>query len=119
MEQVPRLTQVGFAGDPLTIFNFPLFEEHLVKAARENLLETIANRVSESINSEIHVEIGLPKEAILAFTRSHEIDMIIMATHGREGLSHFWLGSVAEAVIRQSPVPVLTVPLKENEQDKS
>jgi nucleotide-binding universal stress UspA family protein len=36
-------------------------------------------------------------------------DIVIMATHGRKGLSHLVLGSVAERVVRESPCPVLTV----------
>jgi len=118
VEQVPRLAQAGFAGDPVTAIDFPLYEKHLVMAARENLHETVVSMVHEPIKSEIHVEMGSPKESILAFTKSHEIDMIIMATHGREGFSHFWLGSVAEAVIRQSSVPVLAIPVKEKEQEE-
>jgi nucleotide-binding universal stress UspA family protein len=118
VEQLARPGRVGFAGDPLTAFDFPLYEEQMMEAARENLRETVEKSVPETISREIHVEIGFPKESILAFSQSHEIDLIVMATHGREGLSHLWLGSVAEAVVRQSQIPVLTVPIKETEQEK-
>lgn len=36
-------------------------------------------------------------------------ELIVMGTHGRHGLQHLWLGSVAEGVVRSSPVPVLLV----------
>jgi nucleotide-binding universal stress UspA family protein len=47
--------------------------------------------------------------AILSAAREVEAKMIVMGTHGRRGLSHVLLGSVAEKVVRQSDVPVLTV----------
>lgn len=39
----------------------------------------------------------------------HAIDLVVMGTHGRRGLSHLFMGSVAERVVRMSPVPVMTV----------
>jgi nucleotide-binding universal stress UspA family protein len=41
--------------------------------------------------------------------QEHRADLIVMATHGRTGLSRFFLGSVAERVVRESTVPVLTI----------
>jgi nucleotide-binding universal stress UspA family protein len=41
--------------------------------------------------------------------KEHKADLIVMGTHGRRGLSRAFLGSVAEKVVRLSPVPVLTV----------
>src|ERR1051325_10245410 len=52
---------------------------------------------------------GSPAEAIVARSRSAGVDIIVMGTHGREGLSRAFLGSVAESVIQQSDRPVLTV----------
>jgi nucleotide-binding universal stress UspA family protein len=46
---------------------------------------------------------------ILAAAKEHPTQLIVMGTHGRSGLAHLLLGSVAEKVVRQSPVPVLTV----------
>ncbi|MEX1138217.1 MAG: universal stress protein [Bacteroidota bacterium] len=50
-----------------------------------------------------------PAPAILTYAREHEIDFIVMGTHGRRGLNHLMMGSVAEEVVRMSPCPVLTV----------
>lgn len=52
---------------------------------------------------------GTPYEAILDYADDHDVDLIVMGTHGRSGLSHFLLGSVAERVIRRSETPVLLV----------
>jgi nucleotide-binding universal stress UspA family protein len=47
--------------------------------------------------------------AILTYAREHDIDLIVMGTHGRRGINHLMLGSVAEEVVRMSSCPVLTV----------
>jgi universal stress protein A len=52
---------------------------------------------------------GAPKEEIVRYARKKHIDLIVLSTHGRTGLSHVLLGSVAESVVRNSPCPVLTV----------
>ncbi len=52
---------------------------------------------------------GSPKAEIIRYARTHDIDLIVMATHGRTGLAHVLMGSVAEAVVRTAPCPVLTV----------
>jgi len=49
---------------------------------------------------------GDPAEEILNYTQNNEIDLIIMGTHGRKGLNRIVFGSVAERVVKNSPVPV-------------
>lgn len=55
------------------------------------------------------VEHGVADEAIVDYAADHDIDLIVMGTHGRRGLDRQLLGSVSERVVRSSPVPVLTV----------
>lgn len=52
---------------------------------------------------------GPPFVSILRYAREHDIDLIVMGTHGRGFTAHLLLGSVAEKVVRKSPCPVLTV----------
>jgi universal stress protein A len=52
---------------------------------------------------------GSPKVEIIQYARKQNIDLIVLATHGRTGLTHVIMGSVAEAVVRTAPCPVLTV----------
>lgn len=52
---------------------------------------------------------GDPVEVILRLTRDEPFDLVVMGTHGRTGLSHLLLGSVAERVVRGAACPVLTV----------
>jgi len=55
------------------------------------------------------VRVGLPADAITDYAKTLGIDLIVMGTHGRSGLAHLFMGSVAEHVIRQAPCPVLTL----------
>ena len=52
---------------------------------------------------------GMPAEEIKRFAQEEGIDLIVMASHGRTGLRHMVMGSVAERVVRLCSVPVLTV----------
>jgi nucleotide-binding universal stress UspA family protein len=56
------------------------------------------------------LEVGTAWEQILAAAAAARADVIVMGTHGRRGFAHALLGSVAERVVRLSPLPVLTVP---------
>ena len=56
-----------------------------------------------------HLRGGTPIDSILGWTSRQPCDLIVMGTHGRRGLSHLASGSVAEAVLRRAPCPVLTV----------
>lgn len=52
---------------------------------------------------------GNPSKIIPEYAAAHDIDLIVMGTHGRTGVAHLLLGSVAERVVRVAPCPVLSV----------
>lgn len=56
-----------------------------------------------------------PAQAILAYARAQDIDLIIIGTHGRTGMARLFMGSVAQHVVRLAPCPVLTVHHPERE----
>ena len=58
---------------------------------------------------EVEVATGHPADAIVRVAQERGADLIVMGTHGRTGLQHVLLGSVAEKVVRTAPCPVLTV----------
>lgn len=68
----------------------------------------------EAVPIEGHHLVSAPNvaEAIVRFAFTHDMDMIVMASHGRSGLGRWLLGSVAEKVIRSAEVPVLVVPVR-------
>ncbi len=55
------------------------------------------------------VERDVVAEAIVEYAETHDIDLIVMTTHGRSGISRLIFGSVAESVVRHAPCPVLLV----------
>lgn len=56
---------------------------------------------------------GLPARQIVACAERAGVDLIVMGTHGRTGVTHALLGSVAEGVVRRASCPVLTIPVHE------
>ncbi|MFC4541385.1 universal stress protein [Halosolutus amylolyticus] len=80
--------------------------ETLCERARDRLAETDA--VSTTI-LETAVETGRPRRKILDYADEHDVDHIVMGSHGRKGVSRVLLGSVAETVTRRSPMPVTIV----------
>jgi nucleotide-binding universal stress UspA family protein len=55
------------------------------------------------------LEAASPATALVEYARRNRIDLVVMATHGRTGITHLLLGSTAEKLVRTAPVPVLTV----------
>ena len=53
--------------------------------------------------------VGFPAGSLVGYAAAHDIDLIVIGTHGRSGASRWLLGSVAEAVVRAAACPVLTV----------
>lgn len=75
----------------------------------EKILENISKKYPYEKIKKLTPE-GLPAESIIMAAQSHKADMIIMGTHGRTGIRHLLIGSVAENVVRHSHIPVLVVP---------
>jgi universal stress protein A len=77
------------------------------EAALARLRDLVPDAYRETWDVEIAV--GRPADTIVRLAREHHADLIVMGTHGRTGLEHMVMGSVAEKVVRLAPCPVLTV----------
>lgn len=80
---------------------------------RENL-EAALTKVPDPAWAEgktVHrvIRVGAPYIEIIKYAEEQEIDVIVVGTHGRSGLTHLLLGSTAEKIVRKAPCPVLTV----------
>ncbi|WP_148416319.1 universal stress protein [Haloferax sp. KTX1] len=71
------------------------------------------------IDVQAEVVTGTAYRSIREYIDDHDIDLVVMGTHGRTGLSHYLLGSVTERVVRTSPVPVLTIRLDDEDEDEA
>ena len=74
----------------------------------EAQLKALAS-TAPGVKVEILVGRGVPFLEITRVAADQKADLIVMGTHGRTGLAHALIGSVAERVVRMAPVPVLTV----------
>jgi universal stress protein A len=75
---------------------------------RTSLERLARQKVKGQSRYEVEVMMGDPGVEILQTAKRRGADLIVMATHGRKGLRHFVLGSVAERVVREAPCPVLS-----------
>ena len=86
----------------------------LMNDFKERLLQTQRDVQAMGVSRvESHVLNGAAALEIADFAREHDYDLIVMGTHGRTGLSHLLMGSVAERVLRTAHCPVLTVKASE------
>jgi universal stress protein A len=93
--------------DPLHPAKDPLRD--LAEMSREHLEEYGGREIGERVPWTPEVAIGPAYLAIAEVARRHKADLIVLATHGRTGVLHLLLGSVAERVVRTATCPVLTV----------
>ncbi|MBM3264158.1 MAG: universal stress protein [candidate division Zixibacteria bacterium] len=87
----------------------------LEKNVEQLLNEAVPKEVKERIEIKPLIRRGAPFLEIIRTAREEEIDLIIIATHGRTGLAHMLLGSTAERVVQKAPCPVLSVKHPEHE----
>ncbi|MDH3198158.1 MAG: universal stress protein [Candidatus Krumholzibacteria bacterium] len=83
-------------------------QEHL-EEARRNLERIALEQVPTDVQVDAEVLTGDAVEAVISYARDVNADLVVMATHGRGGLSHMLMGSVAEQIVRKAPCPVLTL----------
>jgi nucleotide-binding universal stress UspA family protein len=90
-------------GAPINVKDFA------VKQAEQHLADLSARLGKDGVSAQTFVRIGKPEDEIVRFAQENNVDLITMGTHGRTGLAHMLVGSVAERVVRTSTVPVLTI----------
>lgn len=87
--------------------------EHAAKEARKRLSEIRAQYFTDLKVTEVLLEGPEPVYlALINYAKRCRADRIVIATHGRTGISHALIGSVAERVIREAPCPTLVIPAK-------
>ena len=105
----------GFGADGFTV-DFSAMQRDL-EAAERRQLEALVDLEDGSIVKAKPVLLisSSPAVAIAHYAKESEADLIVMGTHGRNGVTHLLMGSVAERVVRIAPCPVLTVRHPERE----
>jgi nucleotide-binding universal stress UspA family protein len=101
--EVPALVYEGMIVSPVDLLT-PVRE-----AAERQFDEALGKLRSRVPRSKGFLTVGAPWQEILRAVADEGADLVVMGTHGRRGVHHVLMGSVAEKVVRMSPVPVLTV----------
>lgn len=86
-----------------------MFKKEALEGAEKAMDRVCEEQLQSCPNFQRRVVSGDPATEILKTIETEGMDMVIMGTHGRKGLEHIILGSVAENVVRKSPVPVMTI----------
>ncbi len=92
-----------------TYFNVAEFEASLKTEAEARAKEFVGKTSHKTVPIDAKIIIGEPFSDICRIAEEEKADLLIMGSHGRTGLSHVLLGSVAERVVRYAPCPVLVV----------
>jgi nucleotide-binding universal stress UspA family protein len=94
----------------------PDLQQTFEEAARKRLNDLLCDEDRSQLHAKPVILVSnAPAFAIATYARDGHIDLVVMGTHGRRGVAHFLMGSVAERVVQIAPCPVLTVRHPEHE----
>lgn len=105
----------AYRGDEYAAINYAQLEESMIEGGKKELTKLATDEVPDGLSSDILVVVGSPAREIIETAKSLPADHIVISTHGRTGLKHVFLGSVAEHVVRRAPCPVFVVREREHE----
>ena len=91
------------------VSSMPQLRDEIEKESRQRLGALLTDGERKALRAETALLAGNPFLEIIRYAKAHDVDLIVMGTHGRGPIAHMLLGSVAEKVVRKSPCPVLTV----------
>ena len=95
-----------------TRYDFPSLVEEFEKFAQREMRQTVKKIDWQGLKVESTVQVGHAGQQICGRAQHQHADLIVIATHGRTGLEHLFLGSTAEFVVRHAHCPVLVVPAR-------
>ena len=99
VNQLPSIPEAGYPTATIyTGFDVSKYEKQLLKSSQEILNKIVEQKVPKTVQVETHVELGTAEKVIV--------------NHGRTGVAHLMLGSIAAKTIRNSTVPVLAIPIR-------
>ena len=99
----------GVAMDVTLPHAYSTFLQHLETEVAHNMQAYVQRVTAAGLVGDMVVVHGVPFQEIVETAKSQQVDLIVMGTHGRTGLHHVLLGSVAEKVVHLAPCPVLVV----------
>lgn len=119
--ELPEIILFRVCEPPVILADFPAilqedWDDH-VKKETEHMnqqcslyLNVVEQKLKQSgLSVTTQTALGRPAEQIIEYAEKNKVDVILMATHGRSGISRWAYGSVADKVLRSSPVPVMVI----------
>lgn len=108
---VDNIQYAGVGGTFGPVYDTSSLLHELARSAREQLTALAAKLTKKGLRVRTVLEIGAPHEIVVRAAKRTKAELIVLSTHGRSGLAHVFIGSVAERVVRHAPCPVLTLRL--------
>ena len=116
------LVRVINTGGPYTAWlddaKFVKVLPEIKEEASEYLQQVTARLAKQGLNAHSRVLEGSPAREVLDFAHDTPQDMVVITSHGRSGFTRWWLGSVAETLVRASGDPVLIIPSRQSAEDE-
>lgn len=104
-----RSTGRIYRADSVSLLKVPLNIGKMAKTGRDYLIKIAGRLEKKGLKANITVLVGNVAEEIVHFADEENADLIVMASHGRSGISHWAIGSIAEKVFRATNIPLLLV----------
>jgi nucleotide-binding universal stress UspA family protein len=105
----PFTPVASYLGDGVSMVDVAGINEDAMKAAKSYLGQLAEKLVFPGVKVRWEVLTGNEADGIAGYAKDNQVDLIIIATHGRSGVSRWVMGSVADRVMRSACVPVLMV----------
>jgi nucleotide-binding universal stress UspA family protein len=107
---VPAIAEAGTWLDPVITPGIEQsMKEQMASLARKKLEELAGKCAGQGVEAGTAVREGAPSDEIIGMAEEEGVDLIVMGSQGRTGISHFLVGSVAERVVRRAPCNVLCI----------
>lgn len=110
---IPEFPRIAYANaaslEALSQLEIAKIEAEIVDAADKKLKQFAGRKSDTAVHVDTQVTLSEPFWAICQIAEKESVDLIVMGSHGRTGLAHVLLGSVAERVVRHAACPVLVV----------
>ncbi|WP_292008343.1 universal stress protein [Chryseobacterium sp.] len=107
-------SDIGFAIGDMGFQYFPEVEQNEIREELVQLNKIEQRVLAQDVDCEHYLKQGIAKDIILEYAKAKEANYIVMGSHGRSGFYDVFVGSLTKGLTKNSPIPVLVVPIHDN-----